>query len=50
MSPEQRVAVLIEALEYIASREDMIGIPKWDAEFVDVAQKALLKYREADVS
>ena len=28
-------------LAYIASKKHMIGKPKWDAEFVDVAEKTL---------
>ena len=32
---------LRKGLEYIASKRHMIGKPKWDAEFVDVAERVL---------
>ncbi len=38
---ESKLAVAREALEYIAAHKWAIGIPKWDAEFVDVAEKAI---------
>lgn len=38
---EAGAARLREALEYIVSKAHFVGMPKWDAEFLDVARDAL---------
>lgn len=43
---EHVVRELVEALEYIFSKKHFIGKPKWDAEFVEVAEIALKKYQD----
>lgn len=43
---KEQVDKLVEGLEYITSREHMIGVDKWDAEFVEVAKITLADYEK----
>jgi hypothetical protein len=46
--PLAQVEPLIKTLEYIVSKKQFIGIPKWDAEFVDVAEFALANWENGN--